>query len=209
MTNKKYILSFTAASLLVHENEVIADLYLQSNDWDKVQHEVIENNILQKGTVATRKREFSELKKRLTALTDLQLSYFSEATSSDSKYLALLSCFKLYQFMFEFATEIMRGKLLLFDYQLINSDYESFYDSKALSHDNLNNISETTQKKLKQVLFKILEQSELIDSVKNKNIQKPYLSEDLIKLIVQDDPKYLSAFLYSDNEINDYIKRFR
>ena len=92
---------------------------------------------------------------------------------------------------------------------LINSDYESFYESKAQLHDSLNTISETTQKKLKQVLFKILEQSEFIDNIKNKNIQKPYLSEDLIKLIVQDDPKYLSAFLYSDNEINDYIKRFK
>lgn len=205
----KYVLSFTAASLLSHENEVIAELYLQTNDWKEVQHEVIENNALQKGTVATRKREFSELKKRLNTLTSSQLSYFRDATSSDSKYLALLSCFKLYDFMFEFVTEIMRSKLLLFDYQIINSDYEAFYESKAQLHDNLNTISEATQKKLKQVLFKILEQSELIDSVKNKNIQKPYLSEDLIKLIVQDDPKYLSAFLYSDNEINDYIKRFK
>lgn len=205
----KYILSFTAASLLAHENEVIADLYLQTRDWESVQKEVIDNNILQKGTLSTRKREFLEIKKRLETLNEDQLSYFQNANSSDIRYLALLGCLKLYQFMFDFITEAVRNKLLLFDYHILNSDYEAFYESKALSHDSLNTISESTQKKIKQVLFKILEQTELIDSVKTKNIQKPYLSEELIKLIVQDDPKYLSAFLYNDNEINDYIKRFR
>ena len=103
----------------------------------------------------------------------------------------------------------MRNKLLLFDFQLINSYYESFYDSKRVAYDNLNTISEATQYKLKQVMFKMFEQAGFIDSVKNKIITKPYLSEQLIKLIVQDNPKYLSAFLYSDNEINEYIKRYR
>lgn len=103
----------------------------------------------------------------------------------------------------------MRNKLLLFDFQILNSDYESFYDSKRATYDNLNTISEGTQYKLKQVMFKMFEQAEFIDSVKNKNIQKPYLSQELIQLIIKNDPKYLTAFLYSDNEINEYIKRYR
>lgn len=209
MVCPKYLLSFTAASLLVHENAAIAELYIQYNDWERIQREVLDNNILQKGTVSTRKREFNELSKRLQTLTADQIRYFENASSADMKYLSLLSCLKLYSFMFEFVTEVMKGKLLLFDYQLLNSDYESFYEGKALLHDNLNTISETTQKKIKQVLFKILEQADLIDSIKNKNIQKPYLSEELIKLIVQDNPIYLGGFLYSDAEIADYVGRFR
>ena len=121
----------------------------------------------------------------------------------------MLSCFKLYGFIYDFATEVMRKKLLLFDFQVLNSDYESFYDSKAVNYENLNTISDGTQKKLKQVMFKMFEQAGFIDSVKTKNIQKPYLSEELTRLIVQDDPKYLSAFLYSDNDINEQIKRYQ
>lgn len=207
--SSKYLLSYTAVSLQSYESELIANLYEESQDWISVEKSVIEENALQKGTVATRKREFIEFKRRLQSLTPEQLSYYQEATSSDVKNLTMLSCFKLYEFIYDFATEIMRNKLLLFDFQLINSDYESFYDSKRVAYDNLNTISEGTQYKLKQVLFKMLEQAEFIDSVKNKNIQKPYLSENLIKLIVEDDPKYLSAFLYSDNEIQEHIKRYR
>jgi hypothetical protein len=207
--SSKYLLSFTAVSLQSYETEIIANLYKETLGWNSVFKSVIEDDALQKGTVATRKREFSEFKKRLKTLTSEQLSYFEEASSSDVKNLAMLGCFKLYQFIYDFATEIMRNKLLLFDFKLINSDYEAFYDSKRVAYDNLNTISEATQYKLKQVMFKMFQQADFIDSVKNKNIQKPYLSEELIKLIVQDDPKYLSAFLYSDNEINEHIKRYR
>jgi len=200
-------LSYTAVSLAVYESEVIASLYSQTNDWDAVYTSVVEDNALQKGALSTRKREFIELKRRLQTLTPAQLSYYSDASSSDSKNLTMLSCFKLYQFIYDFATEIMKNKLLRFDFQLLNSDYESFYDSKRVAYDNLNTISEGTQYKLKQVMFLMFEQAGFIDSIKNKNIQKPYLSQELIKLIVTDDPKYLSAFLYNDYEINEQIKR--
>lgn len=202
-----YSLSFTAASLMVYETEKLIELYLEHKDWEKVQNLVIEDNVLQKGTIATRKREFIELKKRVESLTLEELNYFEEASGTEIKYLVLLGCFKSYQFIYDFVAEVIRNKLLLFDYQILNSDYESFFESKALLHDNLNTISEATQKKIKQVVFKILEQADIIDNVKNKNIQKPYLSEDVLKLIINDDPKLLRAFLYSDNEINEYRKR--
>lgn len=207
--SSKYLLSYTAVSLQAYEAEIIANLYNETLDWDGVAKSVVEDDALQKGTISTRKREFVEFKKRLQTLTTEQLAYYEEATSSDVKNLTMLSCFKLYAFIFDFATEIMRNKLLLFDFQIMNSDYESFYESKCVAYDNLNTISDSTRYKLKQVMFKMFEQAGFIDSVKNKNIQKPYLSEELIKLIVQDDPKYLSAFLYSDNEINEHIKRYR
>lgn len=205
--DSKYILSYTAVSLAAYESETIANLYEQTNDWDAVYKSVVEDNALQKGAISARKREFVELKRRLQTLTTQQLSYYEHASSSDMKNLTILSCFKLYQFIYDFSTEVMRRKLLLFDFQLLNSDYESFYDSKRMAYDNLNTISEGSRYKLKQVMFKMFEQAGFIDSVKSKNIQKPYLSEELIKLIIEDDPKYLGAFLYSDNEINEHIKR--
>lgn len=205
----KYILSYTTASLSSYESEVVAGLYLESDDWSSVRESVIDENVLQKGTLTGRRKLFNELKKRLGTLTPNQIAFYADASSSDARNLTMLSCFKLYQFIYDFATEVMRQKLLLFDFQVLNSNYESFYDSKAVNYENLNTISEATQKKLKQVMFKMFEQAGFIDSVKTKNIQKPYLSEELIELIIQDDPKYLSAFLYSDNEINEQIKRYQ
>ena len=205
----KYLLSYTTLSLQAYETELVANLYRETLDWEMVRKNVVEENTLQKGTLSTRKREFREFKKRVQTLTQKQLEYYEEATSSEVKNLAMLGCFKLYDFISDFAIEVMRNKLLLFDFQLINSDYEAFYDSKSVAYDNLNTISDATQYKLKQVMFKMFEQAGFIDSVKSKNIQKPYLSEELIKLIIDDEPKYLKCFLYSDNEINKQIERYR
>ncbi len=205
----KYLLSFTAVSLRAYETEIIANLYRESFDWDSVAKNVIDDDALQKGTIATRKREFVEFKRRLQSLTQEQLAYYKNATSSDVKNLTMLSCFKLYTFISDFVIEVMRNKLLLFDFQLINSDYEAFYDSKRVAYDNLNKISQSSRYKLKQVMFKMFEQADFIDSVKNKNIQKPYLSKELIRLVVEDDPKYLKCFLCSDGEINEHIKRYK
>lgn len=204
-----YILSFTAATLLVYENEVVVDLFLECRDWERVRREVVENNLLQKGTISTRKREFHEIKKRLQTLNDEQLSFFKEANGSDVKYLVLLSCYKTYKFIYDFVSEVIRDKILLFDYHLLDSDYERFYESKSLLYDNLNTITPNTRYKIKQVMFRMLEQAEIIDSAKNKNIQKPYLSKKLIKLIVQDDPRYLKGFLYSDGDIREFIEEIK
>ena len=207
--NSGYILSYTSAALSSYECETVASLYLDTKSWTEVQRLVIEENAIQKGTLTSRKRLFSELKKRLMTLTDAQLAYYPEASSTEVKALTMLGCFKLYRLIYDFASEVMRRKLLLFDYQLLNSDYESFYDSKRVAYENLNTISEATQKKLKQVMFRMFEQTELIDSVKNKHIQKPYLSEKILTLIVQDNPQYLSGFLYSDTEIEELTQRYR
>jgi hypothetical protein len=205
----KYLLSFIALSLRAYESEEIANLYMQTSSWDSVAKSVIEDDLLQKKTISTRKREFVEFRGRLQTLSSEQLAYYKDATGSDVKNLTLLSCFKMYRFIYDFATETMRNKLLLFDLEILDSDYESYYDSKRVAYDSLNTIADSTQKKLKQMMFRIFDEADFIDNTKNKNIQKPYLNEELIKLIVLDDPKYLSAFLYSDNEINEYIKRYR
>lgn len=205
----KYLLSFIALSLRAYESEEIANLYMQTSSWDSVAKSVIEDDLLQKKTISTRKREFVEFRGRLQTLSSEQLAYYKDATGSDVKNLTLLSCFKMYRFIYDFATETMRNKLLLFDLEILDSDYESYYDSKRVAYDSLNTIADSTKKKLKQMMFRIFDEADFIDNTKNKNIQKPYLNEELIKLIVLDDPKYLSAFLYSDNEINEYIKRYR
>jgi len=52
----KYILSYTSASLSAYESEVMAGLYLESNDWSLVRKSVIDENVLQKGSLTGRKK---------------------------------------------------------------------------------------------------------------------------------------------------------
>lgn len=196
-----YSLSFTAASLMTYETEQIAKLYLEYKDWNKIQELVIDDNIIQKGTVSTRKREFAEIKKRLINITSVHLEFITNCTTDELKLYCLYLCSKTYRLIYEFIIDVIRDKYLMFDYMILDSDYTRFIESKTASSKKLQSITEKTQYKIKQVIFKILEQSTLIDSAKSRNIQKPYISPELEKIIAIDSPKLLSIFLYSDNDI--------
>ena len=206
--NNDYIFSYTAATLMLHETDEVMKRYLEYKDWDKVKDLVIEENIMQKQSVSSRKRVFTEIKRRIESLTSNQLEFINEANSSDIRNLIFLSILKTYRFIFEFMAEVISKKVLMFDYKILNSDYETFFESKKYAVEQLENITEATQYKLKQVLFRILEEAMVIDNTKSKNILKSHLSGEVIELIVKDNPVYLKAFLYTDYEIEKMKERY-
>jgi predicted transcriptional regulator len=168
-----------------------------------VQQLVVDENILQKGTVSTRKREFSEIKKRLKDLTNDELKFIITCTTDELKLFCLYLCSKTYKLIYEFIVEVIRDKYLMFDYLILDSDYVSFIESKTASSMKLQKITEKTQYKIKQVIFRILEQAGLIDSAKTKNIQKPYVPKELESIVAHSSVKYLAIFLYSDTDIKN------
>jgi hypothetical protein len=193
---------------MLHETDEVMKKYLEYKDWEKVKDLVVEENIMQKQSVSSRKRVFAEIKRRIESLTSQQLEYVNEANSSDIRNLIFLSILKTYRFIYEFMAEVISKKVLMFDYKILNSDYETFFESKKYAVEQLENITEATQYKLKQVLFRILEEAMIIDSTKSKNILKPHLSGEVIELIVKDNPIYLKAFLYTDYEIEKMKERY-
>lgn len=155
------------------ETEQVTGLFLEHKDWDTVAQLVVDDNVMQKGTVSTRKREFSEIKKRIIGLHEDEMRFLVDCTTDELKLYCLYLCSKTYRLLFEFVSEVIRDKYLMFDYSIYDSDYAKFIESKTASSGKLQKITEKTQYKLKQVIFKILEQSTLIDSSRTRNVQKP------------------------------------
>lgn len=207
VNTKKYSFSFTGASALISETLVIAKEYHKLNDWNTVQISLSDNNHLNKVKQGTFKREFSEIKKRLSLLTPNQLQLMIQGSYEEAKFMILLSLVKAYPYLFDFIVEVLLNKYLLFDRTLLNSDYTRFVNSKSLQHPELEKITEITSKKVKQVVFKLLEQVGLITNIKNGIILKPFLSSEITRVILDDDPVYLSAFLYSNQEIKVLIEK--
>ena len=203
----KYSFSFTGASALITETLVIAEEYHKLNDWDAVRISLLVNNHLNKIKQGTFKREFSEIKKRLSLLNADQIQLMIHGSNDDAKSVILLSIVKEYPYIYDFIVEVLLNKYLLFDRNLLESDYTRFINSKSLQHAELERVSEITYKKVKQVVFKLLEQVGLITNIKNGIILKPILSKQVVKVILEDDPVYLSAFLYSSEEIRVLIEK--
>lgn len=200
-TTNKYSLSFTAASALIPETVSIAQILVEEKDWQNVFEEVSKNNLLNKNKKTTLSREFNEIKKRLKNLNQIELEFLANSNSQVTKWMIHLSLLKTYSFYAEFVSEVIRGKLNKYELAVKDSDYTNFFEEKSYTHPELSSISEKTQNKLKQVIFKMLAQVGILSDTENKVIAKPFLNEKIIKMIQSDNPQWLKGFLYSDIEL--------
>ncbi|WP_159471218.1 DUF1819 family protein [Dyadobacter sp. 3J3] len=206
---KKYSFSFTAASALIPETLVISEEYDRLRDWTLVRESVMNKNLLNKVKEATIKREFTEVKKRVMLLTDGQLSLLVNGSSDDVRAMILLGLVKTYHFLKDFIVEVVRNKYLVFDKPLHDIDYIKFFNSKVLFHSELENLTDSTKKKIKQVIFRILEEVYLFSNTKIPVILKPALSNYAVQAIVEDDPFLLNCFLFSNDEIRVLASNYK
>jgi hypothetical protein len=190
----KYDFSFTASSLRLNEMLIVANAHQKGVEVDYV-------NELGAGKSSTGKRMLSEFKKRISHLTNLQIQVLLNGDLVTQKQLTLVSVCKAYSFIREFIVEVVREKVLVYDYQITDGDYISFYRRKFDSHEEMDSLTELTEKKIKQVTFKILEQAGLINDIKNRIIQPQIIDYKLLKVLVEDNPNWLKVLLVSDMDI--------
>lgn len=191
---------------MMTETSVIAEEYVRLKNWGKVKSSIQEHNLLNKIKDSTFQREFREIKKRLELLTNEQLKLLIQGGPDETKAMVLLLLLKSYSFFRDFVIEVIRIKYFLFENAITESDYIRFFGSKALSHTELNAITEQTARKVKQVMLRMLVEIGLITSSEAGVIVKPFLSDTAIAVIIRDDASWLSGFLCSDTEINTFIK---
>jgi predicted transcriptional regulator len=193
----------TGASALITETLVVAEECHRLSDWDLVKESLITNNLLNKIKQSTFNREYSEIKKRINNLSSQQIELMVSGDLDEAKSMILLSILKSYDFFKDFMIEVLGHKFQLFDRFLDDSDYSRFINYKNINHPELLTITPETASKVRQVIFKILEQLGIITSAKNGTIIKPMLSAKSIEVIINDDPNLLSGFLYSHEEIKN------
>jgi hypothetical protein len=198
----EYSFSFTGSNAQLQITCIISQEYLRVLDWEKTKTIVGDQNLMNKVKRSTFIREFREIRKRLVLLTPVQIDLLANGNSDESKAMVFLSLVKLYTFIREFYQEVVRRKYLYFENAVVPIDFNEFVKSKAVSHPELKNLTDTTLTKVRTVLFRMLEETGMIHSVKDGLILKPYLSNDAISAITGDDPRWLSWFLYTDAEIN-------
>jgi len=195
---KKYEFSFTASSLRLNEMILVANSILDERAIDYV-------NELGNGKAATGKRMYAEFHKRLVKLTKTQVEMLVNGDLITQKQIAFLSICKAYSFFRDFVVEVIREKFLVFDYEITEGEYISFYRRKTELHPEMDKLTEITRNKIRQVTFKFLEQAGIIDNVKTKIIQPQLLDNSVIDAILADDYNWLKVFLISDMDIENMM----
>lgn len=183
MSNDKYSMSFTTGSLFHRESVRLAVLYLDLGDWNLVREKVIVNNLLQARTRSTLARSCREIVERLRTLSPGEIKLLAEGRHQEQICLLWIAVCRRYRFIADFAVEVIRERYLTLKTDLTHENFDSFFNRKSDWHPELGKITQATQSKLRQVLFKILHDADLLTA--NSMINAPLLSPRLLALIHQ------------------------
>lgn len=159
----RYALSFTTGGLFATEASIVAPLYLQNHDWAVSRSRVAEGNLLQARVSTTSARRARSIVQRLQTLTDAELQIVANGTSTERSHLMWAAACRRYDLIGEFAEEVLRERFLTLAGTVSYEDYDSFYRSKVMWHDELDEVTDLSYKKLRQVLFKMMVEAGLVN----------------------------------------------
>lgn len=199
MNQKQYSMSFTTGGLFHQESIKLAELYADKTDWSSVRDEVLATNMLQARTLNTLKRVCREIISRLKMLSQDELEFLLEGNHQEQAYLLWIAICRRYKFIAEFAIEVLRERYLTLKRDLSLEDFDSFFNRKAEWHQELDGITLATRKKLRQVLFKILREADLLAS--NGTINPAMLSPGLLNLLSPSNRSDVLLFPVFESEL--------
>ena len=197
-------MSFTTGGLFHHESVNLAVLYLDIKDWNAVRAEVFAENLLQARTLNTSRRVCREIISRLKTLDAGELDLLVASNPREQGYLLWLAVCRRYGFIAEFAVEVMRERYITFKTDLTHADFDTFFNGKSEWYAELDQLRSTTRNKLRQVLFKILHEADLLTA--NNTIKAAMPSPGLVEVISHANrqdvfffPAFESAFVSNKN----------
>ena len=164
MAQQTYNLGFTASSLRLQEALKIAALYVEHRNWKVVRDRVITENQLQQRTASSSNRLFRELSSRLKHLADDEIVAFVEGPDTQRLYLLWLATRRRYAFLQEFFVEVVKEHHRNLNYRLEYADFDIFFNAKMDLHDELSEITDTTRRKIRQVTFRMMRETGLLNS---------------------------------------------
>ena len=189
-SSSAYRLSFTAGGLFLDSAPAVAAVYLRhvaaahnqgepgnphasrpegvppgadpTPIWAGVRAEIQRDNLLQTRTVSSSQRLSQEIVQRLATLTDPELRLLLDATATERGYLMWVAACRHYDFIGDFAQEVVRERFLLMRPSLTNSDFDDFVVAKALWHPELTTLQPSTLQRLRSNVFQMMRQAGLM-----------------------------------------------
>lgn len=199
MSEDRYSMSFTTGSLFLRESVKLVPLYLDLGGWDAVRDKVITENLLQTRTLNTLKRVCREVISRLRVLSPNELEFLVEASHQEQAYLLWIAACRRYRFIADFAVEVLRERYITLKNDLTYEDFDSFLNWKSEWHLELDEITPATRDKLRQILFKMLREADLLTT--NNTINAAMLSPRLLELFQQGSRREILYFPIFESEL--------
>jgi hypothetical protein len=187
-----YRLSFSVGGLYLQSAPIAAQLYLDLGNWAAVRAALDADNLLQARTVSSAKRLGRELVQRLEELTEDELALLTYANAEECAQLMWVAACRRYDLVAEFAEEVLHERFLLMAPDVTTEHFEAFVRGKSLWHPELDELEESTLRKLRATLFLMMREAGLVTA--EGGIVPSVLSERIRQEFAKRDPSDVRFF---------------
>lgn len=178
--NTPYNGGLTREQFLFYETRTVARLMIEGLSDEEIVEKVITENLFQNPTEKMLKNLATVCCNRLHAMEDDDLVAAIANQSYDvAKQICLYAMMKQYRLMWEFMITVVGEKYRMLDMSFGNIDMNTFFMRLQEQDETVASWKESTIKKLKQVLKKVLVENEYLDSPRADHLNPVMISSIL------------------------------
>ncbi len=167
---KKDYKAFTSFAFLLNETSLISQLIFNKLSFSLIKNEIIENDILQIRSQASRKGVFRSLRELLETIPTPYIEFLAHGNSDIRRYTLLFLNLRLNRLLRDVISELLIDRLQslnpVLDYKL----FKAFFEQKREQEPVLSEWSDSTYQKVCSNTILILVRSGILIPSKNKKI---------------------------------------
>ena len=191
-----YKASLTREQFLFHEMRIVARFMADGKNESEIADTIAKDNLFQYPTERMTVGMVRACYRRLNLLNSEQLlRNIAEHSVEEAKQICLYAIMKDNRLVWDFMVTVIGEKYRNQDFSYGKLDMTSFFIRLQEQNDAIADWSESTVKKLKSVLNRILRENDYLDGIKADHLNSVWLYPELEKVIrTNGDQAALSAF---------------
>ena len=184
MTDQPYSATLTGNPFLFFETRMVAERILRDEDREAIASQVLQQNLFQYRSTKSLTKRTNAIFRRLEGAERPLLLRLISGTSADGRIIVLMLIARSDRLFREFLLEIIGEKRSGYAEALTDGDFSRFFAAKAELSAKVAAWQASGRKKLREVYIKILAESGMLGSTKDRTVRRPVLDEELRRLLL-------------------------
>jgi len=190
-----YNAELSAGSLMPLESRRIAALLLTHPTADQWETALKCDNLLQKKTMATARRQARLIRNRLDTIDDAGLDLIANGNQEVAMQMLLVAAIKHSQLLGDFLRTVYWQRLRALETYLASKDWETFLVECNHRDEAVSSWSDSTKAKLFQVLVRVLAEAKFLESTRSMKLTPQSIHPDVVRYLKARDESKLLALL--------------
>lgn len=176
---RRYSGDIVAGSLLVWESRIIARMLLEGVEGPDWRQAIDIDNVLQKRSPATARRQARLIKSRLTLMEPALWRLVAEGTADVSTQALFAAAVKQSRLLADFMRQVVQSHWRIFQPNLSAADWRTYIETCAQVDPAVSKWTDVTRSKLRQVVFRILAETKYVSDTRSLVLTPVSLAPDV------------------------------